>query len=136
MPSRNRSHAPRNDRDAFNADDEFDFFAEPKKRKDDRKARQLCGQIFRALSCALAGQCRDEILQDLVVQSVSPAPNASRLLVTVYLGTRGPEIPPATVLQRLDLVRPMLRCEVASAIVRKRAPELTFQLIPSPEAPQ
>src|SRR6185369_5128262 len=48
-----------------------------------RKALQLCRQVEHALSMALEG----DVLRDLTVQSVMPAPDSTRLLVTlVYHG--------------------------------------------------
>jgi hypothetical protein len=85
--------------------------------------------VFQALSLALAGECDDDVLRDLTVESVTPAPNASRLLVCVALpparpGERAPA--PHAVLERLSMHNARLRRCVASAITRKRAPELTF----------
>ena len=51
--------------------------------KEDRKAKQLCRQVAETLDLVLSGDCRDELLQSLHVISVVPAPNSSRLLVTV-----------------------------------------------------
>ena len=51
--------------------------------KENRKAKQLCRQVAETLDLILSGDCRDELLQSLHVISVVPAPNSSRLLVTV-----------------------------------------------------
>ena len=51
-------------------------------RASDRKAWQLCRQVAEALDEALA-DCGDDVLQNLHVLSVTPCPDASRLLVTV-----------------------------------------------------
>lgn len=53
------------------------------KRSDNRKARQLCRQVAETLELVLSGDCHEEILQTLHVVSVEPAPDASRLLVTL-----------------------------------------------------
>ena len=96
----------------------------------DHKTQQLCRQVSRALSLALAGECGDPILQDLVVHSVVPAPNASRLLVNVYLSTTHREdVPVWQILAALEGAGKLLRREVTAAIVRKRAPELEFQIV-------
>ncbi len=42
---------------------------------------QLCRQVAVTLDMVLSGECRDELLQSLRVESVQPAPNASRMLV-------------------------------------------------------
>src|SRR5437763_13348583 len=47
-----------------------------------RKLLQLCGQVERTLNGALADSA-DEVLRDLVVVAVTPAPNSTRLLVTL-----------------------------------------------------
>lgn len=68
----------------------------------------------------------------LQVASVEPAPGASQLLVTVC-----PAVQPTAplhsleVLQQLSDVAGWLRCEVAAAITRKRAPKLLFQVAAS-----
>src|SRR5271157_2059393 len=48
----------------------------------DRKALQLCHQVAETLEEVLA-ECGDAVLQALRVLDVEPAPDASRLLVTV-----------------------------------------------------
>lgn len=95
----------------------------------DRKTKQLCRQVFQAVSLALAGECDDEVLRDLTVGSVTPAPNASRLLVCVALPPArpgGPVLAPQIVMERLAIHHARLRRCVAAAVTRKRAPELTF----------
>jgi ribosome-binding factor A len=95
----------------------------------DRKTKQLCRQVFQAVSLALAGECDDEVLRDLTVESVTPAPNASRLLVCVALppARPGETLPsPQMVMERLTIHRARLRRCVAAVVTRKRAPELTF----------
>src|SRR5262249_45135850 len=47
-----------------------------------RKTLQLCREAERTLRAVLGGECED-LLRELVVLSVVPAPNAGRLLVTV-----------------------------------------------------
>lgn len=92
-----------------------------------RKARQLASQVFETLGAVLAGDTGDDLLGALRVVSVEPAPDASRLLVTLA--------PPATadpdaLRARLDRASGWLRTEVAAAVTRKRAPRLSFQLVP------
>ena len=94
-----------------------------KDRKDQRKTRQLCRQVFQAVSLALGGECGDDLLREVSVESVEPAPNASRLAVRICV-PQGADM--ADVLERLTRVTPHLRRLVAQAITRKRAPELTF----------
>jgi ribosome-binding factor A len=103
--------------------------------KSERKTQQLCRQVFRTLTIALAGECGDPILQDLCVDSVTPAPDATRLLVSVICPNR-PEFVAMDVLLRLQKVQGLLRHAVATDIVRKRAPELAFHVIQAGEVTQ
>ncbi len=108
-----------------------DYFGPQEDRKRERKTQQLCRQVYRTVSTALAGECGDELLRDLTVACVEAAPDASRLIVKVY-GASGQEISVHHVLERLERVRGKLRHAVAGAIVRKRAPELVFMVIANP----
>ena len=112
-PGPGDGHDPRFDRHDFSA------------RGPGRKALQLCGQVARTLAAALAG-CGDAVLRDLVVVSVTPAPNSSRLLVTL---SPAPGAAPDAeqVHEHLGRARGKLRGEVASAIHRRRVPDLTFE---------
>lgn len=94
-----------------------------RRAKQDQKARQLCRQVQRAISLALAGECGDDVLRELYVADVTPAPDAGHLMVHVAVpeGARVVEV-----LERLERVGPRLRAIVAQAITRKRAPELAF----------
>jgi ribosome-binding factor A len=83
--------------------------------------------VFETLSVVLAGQSGDDQLRNLQILSVVPAPNVSRFLVTVAPLPKE-RLDPAEVLDRLDRASPRFRCEVASAITRRRAPLLVFRL--------
>jgi ribosome-binding factor A len=101
----------------------------------EHKINQLCRQAYRALASAFAGEVGDPLLQDLAVVSVTPAPDATRLLVELspfWSSADRPPPPLHDVLERLDRVRGLLRHAVATAIVRKRAPELVFRYTPTP----
>ncbi len=88
-----------------------------------RKGLQLCRQVKDVLTVALAG-CADEVLRDLTVVVVEPAPHTGRLMVTVA----GPA--PADVTGRhLAIAAAMLRREVARAIHRRKTPELVFHVV-------
>lgn len=89
-----------------------------------RKALQLCAQVARALAGVFA-DCGEDLLRDLLIESVTPAPNASRLLVTVR-----PAVPMESpvVLARLEHARAKLRTETVAAIHRRRAPDLLFRV--------
>jgi ribosome-binding factor A len=93
-----------------------------------RKALQLCREVERTLSAVLAGECDDDLLRDLVVLSVVPAPNAVRLLVTVALRASA-GVPVEEALRRLLRAAGHLRSEVAAAVSRRKAPELAFRVV-------
>jgi len=92
-------------------------------RQAERKARQFCRQVQRALNLALADRHSDDGLNDLFVEDVSPAPDCGHLLVHVVVPAQRPV---AEALAALRQDAPRLRSEVAAAITRKRAPELSF----------
>jgi ribosome-binding factor A len=92
-----------------------------------RKALQLCREAERTLSAVLAGECDDDVLRELAVLSVVPAPNAGRLLVTVALSSAG--VPVEEALRRLLAVSGRLRGELAAAVRRRKAPELAFRVV-------
>ncbi len=95
----------------------------------DRKSLQLCRQVEQTLCLVLSGECNDEVLQSLLVESVVPAPNASQLLVTVRQTTVDEPVSTLEILERLAEFEGQLRFAVASAITRKRAPKLLFQVL-------
>lgn len=95
-----------------------------------RKTLQLCGQVADTLNYVLSGDCGDELLQNLQVASVVPAPNASQLLVTVYPVVASSQASDAGELRRRLLeINGRLRSEVARSITRKKAPKLLFQVV-------
>jgi ribosome-binding factor A len=96
----------------------------------DRKAVQLCHQVAETLEEVLA-ECGDAVLQSLRVLDVEPAPDASRLLVTVAADawTQG-DADPGRIHSHLARAAGHLRGEVAGAITRKKAPVLVYRLVP------
>jgi ribosome-binding factor A len=109
--------------------DEF----ESKKRFDpraDRKTLQLCRQVQRALMQALAGECGDDLLRELSVESVEPAGGAGHLLVHVIVPR---QISVPEVMSRLAFQSARLRTIVAGSICRKRVPMLSFIAAPNVE---
>jgi ribosome-binding factor A len=117
-----RYHSRSQDGLALNADS---LFGSADDRKLERKERQLCRQVQEAVSEALAG-IEDDVLLDVWVCSVEPAPDAGRLAIVVEAPSR---VSPDEVLTRLDKFAGLLRGEVASAITRKRVPTLTFRVL-------
>ena len=108
------------------------YLDRPAAAKIRRKTDQLCRQVERTLSITL-GEVRDPVVQSMTVQAVVAAPNSSRLLVQVSLPALPPSPPLGEILERLGRAQQFLRAEVARAIVRKRAPELTFVVVMPPE---
>jgi ribosome-binding factor A len=99
--------------------------------KIDRKTRQLCAQVAETLALVLAGEIEDDTLQSLRVEAVDPAPDASQLAVTLRGPTDWRRADVQQALDRLAKISGRLRCEVAAAITRKRAPKLVFHIIGS-----
>lgn len=96
-------------------------------RGGDRKVKQLCREVHRTLSEVLSGEVADDRIAGLVIDSVEPAPDASRLAV-ILIAPCG-EDDGGDILERLNRLRGLFRAEIAAAIQRKRTPELEFQLI-------
>jgi ribosome-binding factor A len=103
---------------------------ESRGRPTGHKAWQLCRQVAVTLDEVLA-ECGDGVLRGLRVVSVAPFPDASRLLVTLTsIDDRpGGVIGVGSVLEHIEHAAGHLRCEIASAVTRKRAPVLVYQLV-------
>ena len=89
------------------------------------KDLMVCRQVLDALTYALA-ELDDPMIDDLVLACVTPAPNASRVLVTLVPSHDG--IDSAEALERLREFEPDLREEVAAEVSRRRVPELVFRI--------
>ncbi|MBV8487322.1 MAG: hypothetical protein JO161_03485 [Planctomycetaceae bacterium] len=93
---------------------------------------QLCHQVAETLDEVLA-ECSDAVLQALRVLDVEPAPDASRLLVTVGVEALSQgKVDPDRVHEHLSRASGHLRSEVANAITRKRTPVLVYRLVANP----
>ena len=92
-------------------------------RQAQRKAQQFCRQVQRALNLALSDCGLGDGISGLFVEEVSPAPDCGRLLVHVLIPG---DHHVADAMSALRRTGPRLRSEVAMAITRKRAPELSF----------
>ena len=91
----------------------------------DVKVRRLCRQVAEALQSGLSGECADELLQQVWVDSVEQSDESSRLIVAVSL----PEgVHPVEAMARLEGARGRLRLIVAAAIHRKKVPDLAFRI--------
>ncbi len=111
------------------ADPRVFFRKDGSRGKPRHKARQLCQQVLEILDGLLAGQSGDDRLLDLAVVAVEPAPDASRLLVTVTPRPSAVPPDPLAILASLDRASGWLRSEVASEITRKRAPLLAYRVV-------
>jgi ribosome-binding factor A len=93
-------------------------------RVPNRKALQLGSQIQDCLNMCLA-DCGDDLLRELLVESVIPAPDSRQMLVTVAVPK---DLEAARVLDHIARAGGKLRSEAAAAIHRKRVPRLRFQI--------
>jgi len=94
-----------------------------------RESAKLCSQIRRTLQLTFIGEFDDEVLHNLTVEEVEPAPSDRRLRVKLVVADRLVErLERADVEERIEAVRPFLLGEVAQAIHRRRCPELVFEL--------
>jgi len=98
-------------------------------KKDDRKAKQLCRQVAETIDQILSGETGDDVLGGLRVSDVVPAPDSSRLLVTLHQDCEPENFDRILVEQRLNSFRGRLRCEIAASITRKKTPTLVFNVI-------
>jgi ribosome-binding factor A len=104
------------------------FFRPSARKRTNRKALQMCGQIAQTLSSVLAWESGDDLLRNLWVESVEPAPDSTRVLVTVCAPVAVEGVEAGLILERLHRASGKLRTEIAAAIHRKRVPELVFRV--------
>ena len=105
--------------------DPRDFFKKRAEKVPNRKARQLCGQIARTLSLVLS-ECGDDVLRELVVETVQPAPTSARLLITLSMPDG---VDASAAIHCIERSEGWLRHEIAGAIHRRKTPELTFRVV-------
>jgi ribosome-binding factor A len=96
------------------------------------KDLQVCRQVFDALSYALA-EVDDPVIAELALVAVDPAPDASRVLVTL---APGGVVDVDDALERIKAIAGELREEVAAEVNRRRIPELTFRIAPAGDLPR
>jgi ribosome-binding factor A len=118
----------------FDDDRERDSDRKPFDARQDRKTLQLCRQVQRALMLALGGECADDLLRDVYIESVSPMGSASQLMVRVALPANG-RVPSLEILARLNERSPKLRAAIAQSICRKRVPNLAFVAVHTADGP-
>jgi ribosome-binding factor A len=106
-----------------------------RRKKENHKAKQICRQVEETLDQVLSGETRDDMLRNLRVATVVPAPDSSRLLITLYADVAAEEFDREVVEQKLASHSGRLRCEVARAVTRRKTPALVFRVIgPGPRA--
>ena len=98
-------------------------------RSPNYKSKRLCGAAQRTLSLCLSSMLRNEGTRGLEVESVEPAVTSGCLLV--ILRTQQPLDFDwrARTLRALEATRGILRAEIASAISRRRVPDLRFLVL-------
>jgi len=97
----------------------------------DYRCQSLCAQIRRALQLSL-GQSHHVQVANLYVVTVEPAPNQSRLGVTLQpIGLV--DIHPDELYALVHQEAGRLRCDAAAAIHRKRVPTLVYRVAPPAE---
>jgi ribosome-binding factor A len=97
------------------------------RHKHDYATLRLCAQVRQTLELSLPGALGDVGLT-LRVESVTPAPDASRLLVSIATEVLTTEEDRRLITRRLVELTPWIRSEVASAITRRKAPGLVYAL--------
>lgn len=100
------------------------------RRAADHRTLALCSEVAKRLSLVFASDLADDALRDAEVIGVAPAPDASRLCVTLAVAAAPPADDRTELLRRLGALTPFLRQEVATAIRRRRTPDLRFLLVP------
>ena len=99
------------------------------RKKATTKTQQLCKQVVDALHLAFAA-LGDDDLNELQIERVEPAPDASRLLVVVAPANPRCDITEVRALEALTRAERLLKSAVTDAIHRKRTPGLTFGFAP------
>ncbi len=105
------------------------FKPDRSEKKEDHKAKQLCRQVAETIDQVLAGETNDELLRALRVAAVVPAPDASRVLVTLHADCQPAEFDREAIEAALAQRQGQLRCAVAAAITRRKAPSLLFSVL-------
>lgn len=105
------------------------FFGKSSRKKTNRKTLQLCSQVAQTLSVILSWESGSELLRNLVVEAVEPAPDSTRVLVSVSLAVTAEPCSLRQALACLQHSAAWLRTEIAAAIHRKRVPQLVFRMV-------
>ena len=98
-------------------------------RSPNYKSKRLCGAVQRTLSLCLSSMLGDEGARGLEIESVEPAVSAGWLLVTLRADQLLDPEDRGRILRALEATRGTLRAEIASAISRRRVPDLRFVVL-------
>ena len=101
--------------------------------RESHKQAQLCAQVEQIASLAL-GSSRDPRLNQLMVHSVHASPDGARLTIYVIPGDPESFESLTSLMDALDSARPWLRRQIAEEIVRKRTPEVRFEIVLADES--
>lgn len=96
--------------------------------RENHKQAQLCSQVEQIASLAL-GSSRDPRLNQLTVHSVRASADGARLTIYVTPGDPDGVESLTSLMEALDSARPWLRRQIAEEIVRKRTPEVRFEIV-------
>ena len=96
--------------------------------RDNYKQAQLCSQVEQIASLAL-GSSRDPRINQLMVHSVEASVDGARLTVNVMPGDTESLESLESLMDALNGARPWLRRQIAEEIVRKRTPDIRFQVV-------
>jgi len=98
-----------------------------------RKTWQLCAQVRRALESGLTEGTSHSLLQSAYVGAVDPAPDATQLLVTIYVRESASMKQLQDLQTLLSQHQGRLRAVVAAAITRRKMPTLKLRVLPEPQ---
>jgi len=104
------------------------LFHKPRK-KTHRKTYQVCKQAEKTLNLVLAGESTDPVLRELFVCAVEPNPNSTHLLVIVEANEAVAPLNENEVLEALQRAGGRLRSALATALNRKRTPQISFRYV-------
>jgi ribosome-binding factor A len=126
--------------DDIQADDGIDprefFKSTPTRGKTGRKVMQLCRQVAETLEQVLSGELGDDELRCLRVMSVVPAPDSSRMLVTLHADCAIDQFDRPRLEEKLASCTGRLRAAVSAAITRRKTPSLTMVVVgPDTDSP-
>lgn len=104
------------------------FKPDRSEKKEDHKAKQLCRQVAETIDQVLAGETNDELLR-ASRGGRGAGTDASRVLVTLHADCQPAEFDREAIEAALAQRQGQLRCAVAAAITRRKAPSLLFSVL-------